>query len=94
MRGARALTLTGDSAGGVFELLAPEATWTIVGSSPMSRTYAPRDEFLALVMAPFNARLGSPLVPTVNALYADGDVVVAYFDTIESTALWSRVSPG
>ena len=66
--------------GGVFGLLADDATWTIVGNSPMSRTYKSRAEFLSEVIDPFNARLSTPLVPAVHALYADGDTVIAYFD--------------
>ena len=65
--------------GGVFGLLADDATWTIVGNSPMSRTYNGRAEFLSQVIDPFNARLSTPLVPEVHALYADGDTVIAYF---------------
>ena len=65
--------------GGVFDLLAPDARWTIVGSSVVAGTYR-REEFLARVIGPFNARLATPLVPVVNALYADGDTVIAYFD--------------
>ena len=44
--------------GGPFELLAPEAEWTIVGSSPLSKTYQSRQEFLDQVINPFNARMG------------------------------------
>jgi uncharacterized protein len=55
------------------------ATWTIVGSTPVSRTYHSRDEFFGQTIEPFNARLSTPLVPTVHALYADGDTVIAYF---------------
>jgi ketosteroid isomerase-like protein len=66
--------------GGPFALLAPEATWTIVGNSPVSRTYASRKEFIDVVIDPFNARMATPLVPTVRALYADGDTVIAFFD--------------
>ena len=66
--------------GGVFGLLADDATWTVVGNSPMSRTYTSRDEFLEEVIKPFNARLSTPLVPNVHALYADGNTVIAYFD--------------
>jgi hypothetical protein len=29
----------------------------------------------------------------VRALYADGDTVIAFFDTIEFTDLWNRVTP-
>ncbi|MGO8948140.1 MAG: nuclear transport factor 2 family protein [Ktedonobacterales bacterium] len=66
--------------GGVFELLAPEATWIIVGNSAAAGTYRSREEFLNTVIRPFNARLATPLVPVVHALYADGDMVIAYFD--------------
>jgi ketosteroid isomerase-like protein len=66
--------------GGVFDLLAPEARWTIVGSSPVSRTFASRQEFLDTVIAPFNARLSRRLVPALRGLFADGDMVIALFD--------------
>ncbi|MHA6618667.1 nuclear transport factor 2 family protein [Pseudonocardia sp. DLS-67] len=113
--------------GGPFALLADDATWTIVGNSPVSRAYGSRQEFLDVVIDPFNARMEVPLRPTVRALYADGDWVVAlfdgsgtardgmpyentytwymrlagaaiveviaFFDTIEFTDFWNRVSP-
>lgn len=71
--------------GGVFDLLAPDAKWTIVGNSPVSRTYVNRQEFMDVVINPFNARLSSRLVPTVRNIYADGDTVIALFDA-EGTA--------
>jgi uncharacterized protein len=113
--------------GGVFDLLADDATWTIVGTTPVSGTYPSRQAFMDTVIVPFNARMATPLVPTVRALYADGDTVVAYFeasatttdnrpyfnvytwyltlkngmvvdvtaffDTVEFTDLWSRITP-
>jgi ketosteroid isomerase-like protein len=66
--------------GSVFDLLTPEASWTIVGNSPVSRTFATRQEFLDVVINPFNARLSSRLVPTVRGVFADGDMVIALFD--------------
>jgi ketosteroid isomerase-like protein len=114
-------------AGGVFDLLAADSTWTITGNSPVSRTYASRQEFLDVVIEPFNGRLARRLVPTVRGLYSDGDTVialfdgegialdgkpyrntyswymrfrdgkivsvVAFFDTIEFTDFWKRVTP-
>jgi ketosteroid isomerase-like protein len=71
--------------GSVFDLLAPDATWTIIGNSPVSRTFISRQEFLDVVITPFNARLSSRLVPTVRGVYADGDMVIALFDA-EATA--------
>lgn len=66
--------------GGPFELLAPDAEWTIVGSSPLSKTYQSKEEFLDKVIGPFNARMAKPLVPTIRGLYADGDMVIIFFD--------------
>lgn len=71
--------------GGVFDLLADDATWTIVGNSPVAGTYG-RDDFLTTVIAPFNARLRAPLVPRLHALYADGGTVVAYFEASATAA--------
>ena len=66
--------------GGPFELLAPDAEWTIVGSSPLSKTYENKQEFLDKVIGPFNARMARPLVPAIRGLYADGDMVIIFFD--------------
>jgi ketosteroid isomerase-like protein len=70
--------------GSPFEQLAPDAEWTIVGSSPMSKTYR-RQAFLDEVIGPFNARMAQRLVPTVRGLYADGDMVIIFFSA-EGTA--------
>jgi ketosteroid isomerase-like protein len=66
--------------GSPFELLLPEADWTIVGSSPLSKTYASRQAFLDEVIQPFNARMATPLIPTVRGIYADGAMVIIFFD--------------
>jgi uncharacterized protein len=71
--------------GSPFELLVPEADWTIVGSSPLSRTYFTRQDFLEEVIQPFNARMASPLVPSIRGIYADGDMVIAFFDAAATT---------
>jgi uncharacterized protein len=62
--------------GTVFDLLADDVVWTITGTSPLAGTYRGRREFLATVIAPLSARLAEPIVPTVEAVYADGDTVV------------------
>ena len=54
--------------GGPFELLAPDAEWTIVGSSPLSKTYPNKQAFIDEVIAPFNARMSKPLVPSIRGL--------------------------
>ena len=66
--------------GSPFDLLAPDAEWTIVGSSPLSETYRSKSEFLDNVIYPFNARMATPLVPSVRGIYADGDMVIILFD--------------
>ena len=71
--------------GSPFELLLAEADWTIVGSSPLSKTYANRQSFLDEVIQPFNARMQTPLVPTVRGVYADGDTVITFFDADATT---------
>jgi ketosteroid isomerase-like protein len=58
-----------------FELISPDAEWTIVGTSPLSKTYRPIQLFLDQVIHPFNARLRTPLVPTVRDIFADGDTL-------------------
>jgi ketosteroid isomerase-like protein len=124
---ARAFEQWAAGTGGPYALLAEDATWTIVGNSPASRRYASRRDFLDHVIGPFNARMATPLVPTVRALYADGDWVIAlfdasgtardgkpytntyswylrlrggqivegiaFFDTIEFTDFWERITP-
>lgn len=66
--------------GGPFELLAPDAEWTIIGSSPLAKTYRSKQEFIDAVINPFNTRMSKPLVPTVRGIFADGDMVIILFD--------------
>jgi ketosteroid isomerase-like protein len=69
-----------DGTGGPFDLLAENATWTIVGRSLVSKTYDSREAFMRDVIRPFNARMSAPLRPAVKNLYADGDTVIVFFD--------------
>ncbi|HEY1746405.1 MAG TPA: nuclear transport factor 2 family protein [Xanthobacteraceae bacterium] len=66
--------------GGPFELLADDAEWTIAGSSPLAKTFRSKKEFIDTVITPFNARMSTPLVPTVLGIFADGDTVVILFN--------------
>src|ERR1700761_8634027 len=83
-RNKRAVRLAFDAwtqgAGSPFDLLKSDAKWTIVGNAPVSRTYNSKQEFLDVVIKPFNARMSQRLVPTVRQIYADGDTVIALFD--------------
>ena len=69
-----------------FELISPDAEWTIVGTSPLSKTYRPIQKFLDEVIHPFNARLRTPLVPTVRDIFADRDTVIILFDAAATAA--------
>jgi uncharacterized protein len=70
----------GRGEGSPFDLLVPDAEWIIVGSSPLSKTYHSKQEFIDQVRIPFNARMAKPLFPTVHGIYADGDMVIVLFD--------------
>lgn len=69
-----------DRTGGPYDLLADDARWTITGNSIAAKTYPTREAFMSEVIRPFNARMSSPLSPTIRRLYAEGDTVVAFFD--------------
>ena len=71
--------------GSPFELLAPEADWTIVGSSPLSKTYASRQTFMEEAIQPFSARMATRLLPTMQGIYADGGMVITLFDATATT---------
>lgn len=113
--------------GSFFDLLADDAEWTITGSSPISKTYTSRQQFMDEAITPINERLSVRIVPKVRGIYADGDMVialwdgtatagdgkayentyswymtmkdgrivkvVAFFDTIDFTEFWNRVTP-
>ena len=58
----------------------PDAEWTIVGSSPLAKTYHSKQEFIDAMINPFNARMSTPLAPTIRGIFADGDMVIILFD--------------
>jgi hypothetical protein len=66
--------------GGPYDLLAPEAEWTITGTSLAAGTYPSREAFLAGVIRPFNARMRERLIPSVHRIYAEDDTVIVHFD--------------
>jgi len=77
---AKAMDAWAAGTGGPYDLLADDAVWTISGNSLASKTYPSKDAFMSEVIRPFNARMRTRLIPSVHALYAEGNTVVAHFD--------------
>ena len=77
---AKAMEAWAAGTGGPYDLLADDAVWTITGNSLASKTYSSKEAFMSEVIRPFNARMQTRLIPSVHALYAEGDTVVAHFD--------------
>ena len=66
--------------GSPYDLLAENASWTIVGHSVASKTYPSKEAFMSEVIRPFNARMKVGLKPTIRNIYAEGDTVIVFFD--------------
>lgn len=75
-----------NGSGTPFDLMSPDASWTIMGTAKYAGVYNTKKEFLERVIAPFNGRVQRPLRPTVNGLYSDGNTVIAMFrgETIDN----------
>jgi uncharacterized protein len=59
-----------------FDLLADDATWTVIGDCPISGTYVGRERLVEDALKPQRAKLAGPPTPTVTNLIAEGDAVV------------------
>src|SRR5262245_60189177 len=59
-----------------FNLLADDVRWTVIGSSPVSRAYTSKQQFLEGASKPLSAKLAGPIQPTVRNVFAEGDQVV------------------
>ncbi len=79
---AKAMDAWAAGTGGPYELLADDAVWTISGHSLASKAYPSKEAFMSEVIRPFNARMGTRLIPDVHKIYADGDTVIAHFDAM------------
>jgi uncharacterized protein len=70
--------------GSPYDLLADDASWTIVGHSVASKTYPSKEAFMSEVIRPFNARMSVGLKPTIRNIYADGDTIIIFFDASDT----------
>ena len=59
-----------------FNLLADTASWTVMGSCPISGTYIGRQRLVEDALTPQRDKLAGPPTPTVLNLVAEGDTVV------------------
>ncbi|ETR77586.1 hypothetical protein X566_08005 [Afipia sp. P52-10] len=75
----------GAGRGNVFDLLSPNARWTIHGSGPVAGTYVGVEDFVQRASAPLVSRLASPLRPDVHHIWAAGDRVIIRFDASATT---------
>lgn len=74
-----------DGNGNFFDLLTDDMQWEITGSSPYSKVYTSKQEFLDKVIIPLNKKLKVKIKPTVRNIFADKDMVIALWDG-EATA--------
>lgn len=72
--------------GNFFDLLTDDMHWEITGSTPYSKVYTSKQEFLDQVIIPLNKKLKVKIKPTVRNIFADKDMVIALWDG-EATAL-------
>lgn len=59
-----------------FNLLADTASWTVMGSCPISGTYIGRQRLVEDALTPQRDKLAGPPTPTMLNLIAEGDTVV------------------
>jgi uncharacterized protein len=64
----------------VFNLLADDVHWTVIGSTPVSRTYFSKREFLDGAVKPLSEKISGAIQPTVRDVSADGDKVIVEWD--------------
>lgn len=62
------------------DVLHDDATWTIMGSGPSAGTFRSRQDFLDRAIAPFAARMLTPVRPVTRQVWADGEHVIVRWD--------------
>ncbi|VFR47336.1 hypothetical protein BER2_3536 [plant metagenome] len=68
------------------DVLAPDITWIIKGTSPAAGTYQGRDDFMKRAVTPFATRLSTPIKPVVRDIWASGNDVVVHWDGTATAA--------
>ncbi len=63
-----------------FKLVADDVRWTVIGSTPISRTYTSKADFRGALRS-MSEHLASELRVVVRDVIADGDKVAVQFDS-------------
>jgi uncharacterized protein len=63
-----------------FALLADDVRWTVIGSTPVSRTYTSKQAFLEGAVQPLGTKLAGTIQPTVRDILADGEKVALQWE--------------
>lgn len=66
--------------GAFFALLADDVRWTVIGSTPVSRTYMSKREFQEGAVQPLGTKLAGGIQPKVRDIIAEGDRVALQWD--------------
>lgn len=72
--------------GNFFDLLNDDMHWEITGSTPYSKVYTSKQQFLDEVIIPLNKKLKVKIKPTIRNIFVDKDMVIALWDG-EASAL-------
>ena len=72
--------------GNFFDLLTDDMTWEITGSTPYSRIYKSKQEFMDAVIIPLNKKLKVKIKPAVRNIFADHNMIIVLWDG-EATAM-------
>ena len=63
-----------------FALLADDVRWTVIGSTPVSRTYMSKHEFQEGAVQPLGTKLAGGIQPNLRDIIAEGEKVALQWD--------------
>ena len=63
-----------------FALLADDVHWTVIGTTPVSRTYLSKQAFVEGAVQPLTGKLATGIQPTVRDILADGEKVALQWE--------------
>jgi ketosteroid isomerase-like protein len=63
-----------------FQLLDPDVSWTVIGTTPISGTYSSKKAFLKGAAGQLTTKLQGPIMAKVRNVLADGDHVILQWE--------------